>query len=104
MDPETQRLWNAWADRRIQAALEAERERFEARLQALQVEIYKTVAEAFETSTNATTKFVTEAIERGIIKSAAQGEKLLVKFHEQVQATLKRREHEFGPRERETIN
>jgi hypothetical protein len=100
MDPETQRLWNAWCDRRVEVLLAAERERFEARLQALQIEILNTVSEAFVTNSDAVAKFV----ERAITENAAQGKKLLVEFNDQVQATLSRRLDEPAPRADKTIN
>jgi hypothetical protein len=111
MDPAVQRLWNEWCDRRIAAALEAERERFEERLRALEIKVLDLVAEAFTTNADATATFVERAIrenaktaERAITENAKNAERLLIKFNNQVQGALERREQEFGARERETVN
>jgi hypothetical protein len=104
MDPETQRLWNEWADRRIAAALEAERAHFEQRLRELEVKILDLVSEAFTASTAATTEFIQRVVEEGITKSVKTAERLLTEFHSQVQHTLERRLDEPGSRESKTIN
>jgi hypothetical protein len=92
MDPETAKLWDAWCDRRIRVAIEAEREHFEQRLHNIQVEIYDIVREAFETNSAATTKFVERVVEEGITRSAQQAKRLLSEFHSEVRDILEHRE------------
>jgi hypothetical protein len=102
MDPETQRLWNEWADRRVQALLRNERARLEQRLGELEVKILETVAEAFKVNVATSTKFVEEAVEHGIRQSAEHAKKLLTEFHGTVRNVLEGRGVVSGPRE--TIN
>ena len=105
MDEETSRAWNKWFDQRLGAALEAERERFEQRLNKVQVETLTLVSEAFRTNGDAVTKYISDAIAEGITKSAAHAEKLLTEFHATVRNVLEQ-QHEpiSGPREAKTLN
>jgi hypothetical protein len=102
MDEATSAAWNRWFDQRLSAALDAERAHFERRLNETEVEILKAVADAFKVNVNATSKYIEDAVEKGIRQSLEHAKKLLTDFHGTVRNVLEGREPDTGTRE--TLN
>jgi hypothetical protein len=104
MDETVARLWNEWADRRIEAALAAERERTEQRVLEMQLEVYEAMKTAFETSSRSTEDFVSDAIKTGIEKSVTIAKKMLAEFRTDLEEMFDRRGMRIGAERRETLN